>query len=392
MKLVRVLQPQPFHTVPLIALSVAAAFLVVMVLLSGSTAHGQTSVPSQPTGLAVSSASHDSVTLTWYDPGDGTIESYQVLRRSRDGSKYGDGKGAAGFVAIVDSTGSPATTYADTSVAPKTRYVYRVKARNPQGLSERSRYANAETQAVPPPPPVPSRPTGLAVSSVSHGSMTLAWDDPGDDTIEGYQILRRSRDGSEYEDGLGAAEFIVIVDDTGSSATTSTDSSVTVRTRYVYHVKARNPQGLSESSGVANAETQAALLPPSRPTGLAVSSTSHDSVTLAWDDPGDDTIESYQVLRRSRDGSEYEDGLGASEFVVIAGDTGSSATTYTDTSVTTRTRYAYRVRARNPQGLSEESGDADAETPEAPPETPTPRPPRLRRRRRRPLSRPGPRG
>ena len=234
-----------------------------MVLLSGSPAHAQTSVPSQPTGLAVSSASHDSVTLTWDDPGDGTIESYQVLRRSRDGSKYGDGKGAAGFVAIVDSTGSPATIYTDRSVAPRTRYVYRVKARNPQGLSERSRYANAETQAAPPPAPIPSMPAGLAVPSVSHDSVTLAWDDPGDNTIESYQLLRRSRDGSEYGDSLGAAEFIVIVDDTGSSATTYTDTSVTARTRYAYRVKARNSQGLSESSGVANAETpEGPVAPP----------------------------------------------------------------------------------------------------------------------------------
>ena len=202
--------------------------------------------------------------------------------------------------------------------------------------------------------------------------MTLAGDDPGDDTIESYQVLRRARDGSDYEDGLGAAEFVVVVDDTGSSPTTYTDTTVTARTRYVYRVRARNPQGLSEESGDADAETPEAPpetptpAVPSGPTGLTASSQTHNSVALAWDNPGDDTIESYQVLRRARDGLEYGDGLGAPEFVVVVDDTGTAVTTYTDTSVTPRTRYVYRVKARNPQGLSEESGDTGAETTEAP--------------------------
>ena len=87
------------------------------------------------------------------------------------------------------------------------------------------------------------RPTGLTAPSVSHDSVTLTWDDPGDSSITGYQVLRRSRDGDEYGDGRGAAEFVSIVDDTGSSATTYADTSVTARTRYVYRVKARNSAG-----------------------------------------------------------------------------------------------------------------------------------------------------
>ena len=47
-------------------------------------------------------------------------------------------------------------------------------------------------------------------------------------------------------------------DDTGSSSTIYTDRSVTAHTRYAYRVKARNPQGLSESSGDADAETSEA--------------------------------------------------------------------------------------------------------------------------------------
>ena len=128
-------------------LTVAAAAAILAQVVGGGTAGAQTSQPPErPTGLEATSASYSSVALHWDDPGDATIESYQVLRRFRDGSEYGDGLGAPVFVVIVDDTGSAATTYTDTSVTPGTRYVYRIKARNAQGLSETSSFANAETR------------------------------------------------------------------------------------------------------------------------------------------------------------------------------------------------------------------------------------------------------
>ena len=100
-----------------------------------------------------------------------------------------------------------------------------------------------------------AKPTGLTAQSVSHNSVTLAWDDPEDSSITGYQVLRRPLDLDEYGDGLGSAEFVAVVDDTGTSATTYTDTSVAARTRYVYRVKAWNAQGLGGASNDADAET-----------------------------------------------------------------------------------------------------------------------------------------
>ena len=351
----------PVRAAPLVVVAVISALLV-----PGVPAHAQAAVPAQPTGLSVSASTHDSVTLAWDDPADASITGYQVLRRSRDASRYGDGEGAAEFVAVVDDTGSATTSYADASVTPHTRYVYRIKARNIAGLSERSNYVNAET---PEAPVVPSMPAGLAVSSVSRDGVTLVWDDPGDATIEGYQVLRRTRDGSEYAVSRGPADFVVIVDDTGSPAAAYTDTAVTPGPRYVYRIKARNIAGLSERSSFVSAEIpKVPGVPsmPSMPAGLAVSSVSRDGVTLVWDDPGDETIEGYQVLRRARDGSEYGDGRGPADSVVVVDDTGSPAAAYTDTSVTARTRYVYRIKARNTEGLSERSNYVNAETPEAP--------------------------
>ena len=100
--------------------------------------------------------------------------------------------------------------------------------------------------------------------------------------------------------------------------------------------------------------------PPARPTGLTVAAVTHDTVTLTWDDPQDDTISGYRVSRRAPDGG------GAGGFILIASDTGSAAATYTDTGVQPETRYAYRVHAISPQGVSEPSSDLTVETAAAP--------------------------
>ena len=322
-----------------------ALLLAVVCTLSapGGEAHAQTSVPAAPTGLNAPAFAHDSVTLSWDDPGDSSIIGHQVLRRSRDGDEYGDGEGAAEFVSIVGNTGSSANIYTDASVAPRTRYVYRVKAINPAGTSGQSSYLNVETAAAPTPP---SAPTGLTAPTVSHHSATISWEAPGDDSITGYQVLRRSRDGDMYEDGRGAAEFVPIIDDTGSSATTYTDTSVAPRTRYVYRVKAINPAGTSGQSSYVNVETPDAPTPPLAPTGLTAPTVAHDSVTLSWDDPGDDSITAYQVLRRVGD---------SGSFMIIEENSGSADTAYTDTTVSADTGYEYRVMAVSDGGKSPES-------------------------------------
>ena len=147
---------------PLIVVAVAVA-----VVVSGALAHAQATVPARPAGLSVSASTHDSVTLAWNEPGDASITGYRVLRRSRDGGSYGDGLGAAEFVAIVEDTGSAATSYTDTSVTPHTRYVYRVSARNAAGLGPQSSYVNAETAEAPAEEPAeePACPGGSDLST-----------------------------------------------------------------------------------------------------------------------------------------------------------------------------------------------------------------------------------
>ena len=57
---------------------------------------------------------------------------------------------------------------------------------------------------------VPAKPTGLAAAA-THDQVALTWDDPGDNGITGYVILRRNRD----TDAKG--EFTELVSDTGNA-------------------------------------------------------------------------------------------------------------------------------------------------------------------------------
>ena len=92
----------------------------------------------------------------------------------------------------------------------------------------------------------PAKPTGLD-GAIAHDRVTLTWDDPGDDSITGYQIRRRHATGNNHGD------FKTHVDNTGNADTTYVDTDVESGQRYVYRVKAWNASGLSARSGYFNA-------------------------------------------------------------------------------------------------------------------------------------------
>lgn len=100
--------------------------------------------------------------------------------------------------------------------------------------------AQVTVTVLPPPPPAPS---GLT-TRLGTRSVTLNWQTPDDDSVTGYQILRRRPQ-------MGEDTFLVYVKNTGSTATTFTDRVVTAFTRHVYRVKAINAAGLSEWSNAA---------------------------------------------------------------------------------------------------------------------------------------------
>ena len=148
-------------------------------IVNGPGSEAQTqegSAPDSPTGLTAE-VSHDSVTLSWDDPGDDTITGYVILRRNRDTDAEGQ------FTELVNDTGSAATGYTDGNVAAETPYTYRIKAINAHGTSERSRWFHIDTLAGPEPTQEPTP----EPESVSEGDTDLPNDNstPGRVTVGG---------------------------------------------------------------------------------------------------------------------------------------------------------------------------------------------------------------
>ena len=233
---------------PIIFAAMAALILAIagLALLYYPAEAQDGSAPARPRGLEAT-ATYDSVTLTWDAPQDDSITGYVILRRVRVNNQGGD------FSVLVANTGSAATTYTDNEVAASTTYTYRIKAINEYGVSERSRWFHIDTPAA----PVPAKPTGLSASA-SHDQVVLTWDDPDDETITGYVILRRLP-GVDPE-----GQFSELVSNTGTAALTHTDDTVSAETRYTYRIKAINEHGTSQRSRWFHIDTPAA---PAEQTG-----------------------------------------------------------------------------------------------------------------------------
>ena len=333
-------RPAPL-TLLAIALTLMAVAAALFILYVHPAYAEEGSAPDKPRGLDATAA-HDSITLTWDDPNDDSITGYVILRRIPGVDPEGQ------FSELVSNTGTDAITYTDDNVAAETRYTYRIKAINQYGASERSRWVHINTPAAPDPEidPADLAPTSLA-AALAGGQVVLSWDPPAEDagSVTGYEILR----------GEGEDEPATLAADTGSAATTYTDATATkASASYAYSVKAIRDGERSQASNEAVVQ-----LPPAVPTGV-FSAAADDRVMLSWNDPQDDTITGYRILRREPAADD------PGEFAVLTENTGSATTSYTDTDVAPSTSYAYRVQAISPHGVSGPSRDVLVDTPAVP--------------------------
>ena len=186
-------------------------------------------------------------------------------------------------------------------------------------------------------------------------------------TAQVGETLTADTSGIADADGLTNATFAYqwLADDTTIQGATSftytladTDAGKTVKVRVSFTDDAGNSETLTSAATGAVSAAQPAE-PPAKPTGLSATAL-HDSVTLTWNDPGDDSITGYVILRRVR-----VNNVGG-EFSELVPDTGSAATVYTDETVAAGTTYTYRIKAINGAGTSERSRWFHVDTPSAP--------------------------
>ena len=308
--------------------------------------------PATPTGLTTSQVSHNALTLSWDDPQDTRITGYRILR----------GPDARNLAAIQDDTDDASTEYTDATVEPETTYHYAILALSQDGDGTQSSAVSITTPAEPvqeetvEEEPVeedlPATPTEVTTSNVAHNSLTLSWNDPQDDSITGYRVLR----------GNDAGSLSAIEANTGNANTEYTDTTVAAETTYHYAVLALSQDGAGNQSATFSVTTPAEPQPEpppalddavDPPTGLSESNVKHDSLTLIWDDPDNDAITGYRILK----------GTEPDNLSVTKDNTESTNTKYTDSEVEKATTYFYSVNALTTNGAGPRS-HLDVTTPE----------------------------
>ena len=315
------------------------AIVIVLMLVSSQSALAQQgSPPATPARPTVASVSHDSVSITWADPGDSSITGYQVLRRI---PKIHD---SGVFVVIQEDTGGSDTSYEDTDVEPETKYVYRVKARNAHGLSGRSGFVRTTTPADPTPPN--AAPSGQpTISGTAQVGKTLSADTSGISDGNGltnaqysYQWVRTH--GTSDTDISGA---------TGQTYTLESDDLYrTIKVR----VSFTDDDGYSES--VTSAATNSVLKPPNamasgQPT---ITGTVQVGETLSADTSG---ISDLNGLTNPQFTFEWLHSAGGVDTVI------SGATSSTYTVASGDAGYAFKVRV----SFTDDDGHSETLTSEA---------------------------
>src|SRR5206468_7954769 len=170
---------------------------------------------------------------------------------------------------------------------------------------------------------IPAAPSGLTITSITSGTVSLAWTDNSNNET-GFKIQRKQ----------GITGAYVDIKTTNANVTTYTDNDAALLdgTVYYYRVCATNTAGDSAFSNEVNGTTPLAI-----PTSLTATVVSRTQVNLNWTD-NSRTETSYLIERKATSSGNYSQ----------IGSVGMNVHSYTDTyNFASGTNYYYRVRATN---------------------------------------------
>ena len=199
-----------------------------------------TALPAKPSNFSAGQTGGGQATLTWDSPGDVTISGYQY---SQDGGATWSDFGVSGAGTVH---------YILTGLTPGQTYGFSVRAQNYNGAGEMSDSVSLVLA------PLPNAPTGFALAR-GNQQVTMIWDDPGDETITGYEYWVRRDAGDE-------AIIINWEAVPGSDAATKsfTAAGLTNGEAYRFRVRAHNAAGDGDKSPVESATP--GLVPNHQPT------------------------------------------------------------------------------------------------------------------------------
>jgi len=194
-------------------------------IYSGQTPPPDTTPPTAPTNLAVTSTTTTAINLSWTASTDNVgVTGYEVLRAP--------GTSGGTFAPVGTSA---TTTFSNTGLSAGQTFRYQVRARDAAGNnSPVSNTVPGTTQTGGGDVTPPTAPGTLSASGTTQTSTNLSWGPATDNVgVVGYDILRAP--------GASGGTFTVV----GTSTTTSAVASgLTANTTYRFQVRARDAIGL----------------------------------------------------------------------------------------------------------------------------------------------------
>jgi hypothetical protein len=260
-----------------------------------------------PTSLTATALSSSEISLTWAN-NSASEDGFKIEQSPVDNSHYTE----------IATVGPNTSSYTSSGLNEATKYYYRVRAYNAVATSGYTAEKNATTLYN-----IPIAPSGLTITSITSGSVILAWsDNSGNET--GFRIQRKKgATGTYTEIGTRGANVTTYWDD---------DTALLDGTQYYYKVRAYNPAGDSPFSNEVNGFTELA-----KPTSADATAVSRSQINLTWTD-NSATETGYKVERKKTSNGTY------TQIAQV----GANVHSYSDTTgLEPATRYYYRVRATN---------------------------------------------
>lgn len=260
-----------------------------------------TTAPTTPANLVVTSNLYNSVQLSWGASTDNVgIANYQIKR-------------GGVVIAVVPGT---SLTFTDDTVSAGTAYSYQVQAADAaNNLSALSNSASASTPQAPD-TQAPTAPANVSATAPAYNRVALSWSASTDNkAVAGYYVVRN---------GVTLAS---------TTSTTYSDANVSANTSYSYTVIAYDAAGNTASSAAASVKTPDIpdTTAPTVPQSLTAQAVSATQINISWAPSTDNIgVTSYKIYRGS---------------TILTTVSAATATSYGDANLTASTSYTYTVVA-----------------------------------------------